>query len=108
MDLPPTYHREYFRKRVEGSLFEEYGNYYEDSEQILKTRSPCAQESRWYEFAFTSDDYGEFTVERADGAYLVKVNGVPRTVMDEWQEVNDDGDYVDLRIGTWEFCKSML
>ena len=111
MNLTPTYHREYFRKRVDGSLYEEYDNYYEDkNEQNLKTRSPCAQGSRWYEFAFTSDDYafGEFTVERANGAYLVTMNGVPRTVLDEWQEMIHDGGYVDMRLGNWEFCKSML
>ncbi len=104
--VPMTSHREYFRQRLDGSLrgwIEEPDEEHEEI-QMLKVKNPCDVGSRWIDFSFTNDDYGEsFEVtQRNEGDYLITVDNVPRTVVSEW--VDDNGD--QLRVGdNWEFCK---
>lgn len=103
---PLTSHREYFRKRVEGALErEEEMSQYGDEKQMFKVRSPCKAGSRWTQYAFAIDDYGEeLTVtKRNDGSWLVEVMGVPRTVMSTWK----DSEGSNIGAGTFifgEFC----
>eukprot|EP00538_Stauroneis_constricta_P006056 CAMPEP_0119562960 /NCGR_PEP_ID=MMETSP1352-20130426/22092_1 /TAXON_ID=265584 /ORGANISM="Stauroneis constricta, Strain CCMP1120" /LENGTH=2119 /DNA_ID=CAMNT_0007611481 /DNA_START=203 /DNA_END=6559 /DNA_ORIENTATION=- len=76
MELPMTSHREFFRKHA-------------NPRSELPMRSgrvgphPCAKNSRWRNFAFTSQDSGKsLTMEsQGGGAYLLKVDGVPRTLV---------------------------
>lgn len=101
---PATYHREYFRKRIDGyvSSAEETQEYGESP--MLKARNPCDKGSRWAEFAFSADDYGKDVevTARSSGDFLVSVGGVPRTIMSQWKNT----DEIDLRTGqNWYMSK---
>ena len=105
-NVSATSHREFFRKRVDGSPygFLEGNDYYEEG-QMLKVRNPCDEGSRWTEYSFTNDDYGEevqVTPRRQQGDYIISVDGVPRTIVSKWED--EDGN--QLRTGyLWYFCK---
>ncbi len=89
---PATYHREYFRERVSFSTWNEEQQIY------FRPRYPCSKYARWREFSFTNNDLTEtLSVTRWNGQFLLKVAGVPRTVMSSWK--NDD----DSNIGTGDF-----
>jgi hypothetical protein len=83
---PITYHREYFRARVDGPQ-----NQNLPSAKIYGPRHPCDENSSWTRMAFREEDFNIFkystitATERSDGTMLLSVNGVPRTVVDSWQ-----------------------
>jgi hypothetical protein len=95
----PTYHREYFRKRVDG----EVGNSapYRNTNELLRSHHPCGKSSRWMRMAFREEDYGQeiTATERFDGTILLSVAGVPRTVVNSWQRRNG----ADIGMGTFLF-----
>jgi hypothetical protein len=96
---PPTYHREYFRERTDFSTWNEAQNYF------YRPRHPCEKYARWREFAFTTEDYAEtpnLEVTRWNGKFLLKVDDVPRTVMNTWK----DSDEENIGTGLFYFCES--
>ena len=102
--VPMTSHRKYFRERADSALMEEKEGE-NTSNQIYKVRSPCKKGSRWTEYSFTTDDYGnsqDIEVGFYGQGYLIKVKNIPRTVVTEWKD--EDGN--QLRVGGyWGFCK---
>jgi len=55
MELPPTLHREYWRKRIDFAIMREHPRL---TSQV--PNHPCNQYSRWRDFVFTGTDYGTF------------------------------------------------
>lgn len=93
IDLPPTTLREEFRKNADFSLVGAWVG-----TAAVTPKHPCAQYSRWRDFALSGDDYGKnMKVESFGGKLLLSVNGEPRTLMDTFTTSNDDlfgaGDY---------------
>jgi len=99
---PATLHRAFYRKRADWGLFDEshtYGN--------VVPMHPCDQYSRWRDYAITGTEYGKpFTISKlASGKFLMSVDGEPRTVMDEFKNMEDITYYEG--VGTYIFCKSV-
>lgn len=103
--VPMTSHRAYYRERVGNGLIEEKEGDLTVN-QVNKVRSPCDRGSRWTEYSFTTDDYengSHIEVSYYGQGFLVKVKGVPRTVLTSWKD-QDTGN--NLRVGGgWGFCK---
>ena len=98
MGMDATTLRETYRKNVDFSL--------KDAEVGLNTvvpRHPCAKFSRWRDYAFSADDYGKTidVVNKSGGRYLVSVDGVPTTIVTQWE--NTRGEFKGE--GTYEFGK---
>ncbi len=99
----PTYHRAYFRKRLDFSMFRE-NILANGKSNNLRPRHPCEQFARWRRFSFTTDDYEsdqQLGVSRWNGQILLSVDGVPRTVVSAFQ----DRDGTNIRPGTYSICK---
>ena len=99
----PTYHRAYFRERVDFSMALEnlLANLQSNN---IRPRHPCEKDARWRPFSFTMDDHeseSELTVSNWNGQKLLSVNGIPRTVVSAFR----DRDGANIRTGTYEICK---
>ena len=81
MALPITSLRETYRKGADFSMVgKSIGN------ANVTPQHPCQTYSRWRDYAFTADDYGkQIVVEDFEGKLLVKIGGVPRTIVDSFQ-----------------------
>ena len=100
---PMTLNREYFRSHLDWSMKDEAVE-----NGSIAPRDPCAQYSRWRDYAITGDDYSkDFDVTEilVDGVnkYLITVENEPRTVVDTFSST--DGAYAGP--GTYAFCYSM-
>jgi len=99
MELPVTSLRETYRKGADFSLTgQAIGS------ATVTPKHPCAQYSRWRDYAFTADDYGkEFTVQNfgTDGKLLIVMGGQPRTIVDSFQ--SSDGGATWSGAGTYTF-----
>lgn len=97
----PTYHREFFRKRVGGAMTDG------SASRTEMPRHPCDKNSRWRRHSFTRADRNEqvvITRPYNDDRLLMSVHGIPRTivknvVMDKWNQV-----YQNLTEGTYKLC----
>ena len=123
IDLPPTFHREYWRKRLDYALI---GENLKDATQI--PMHPCNQFSRWRDFAFTGSDYGnDFKVEaiQVEGVNMFKISVMdlntglvgdalnpyyyePRTVIAAFEPIDMtcSGNEAYCGIGEYQTCKS--
>jgi len=111
--VSPTYHREFFRARVDAGMWEDRIT------QTEKPRHPCRPSARWRRHAFTYSDRQEYinvTTLPDDGRLLISINGMPRTIVDsiqvdtDWDGVYEtavyEGDYricwgVEEHLGGW-------
>ena len=94
---PMTSHREFYRTRHDSGMRQQTPGY-----SNLTPQHPCDRYSRWATSAFSFDDVSrELTVTAYGDRFLVTVEGVPRTIMNTWQ--NDDDE--NLPLGNWRFCK---
>ena len=79
MNLPPSLHREYWRKRVNPRIFRGL---------VLPTganRATCAKGSRWQRYTFNQADK-DVTIQAvlsSQGIFFLTVNGILRTVVEE-------------------------
>jgi len=120
MDLPPTLHREYWRKRVDYALV---GENLRDATQI--PMHPCNQYSRWRDYAFTGSDYGnDFKVEavQVEGVEMYKISVKdlntgdvlnpyyyePRTVISAFEpiDITCSGNEAYCGVGEYQTCES--
>jgi hypothetical protein len=96
-ETPITSHRAFFRQRANFPLPNALAM------QFRRPRHPCARYARWREYSFTPDEYLTLlNVSRWNGQYLLRVDGVPRTVVSTWKE-EEEGQ--NLPLGDFEFCK---
>ena len=82
MALPPTLHREYFRRRANPRLFM--------ARPIGSIRSACTAGSRWHRFAFSRNDEGktlQVVAKEGSGAALY-IDGELRTEVAEKPSAN--------------------
>lgn len=101
MNISPTLHRAYFRERVEGTGLEANDENRLEIGPSSRITGPCDSGSKWTRFAFTSEDWGgSFSASIRNGQWLLSVNDVPRTIVDNW--VDMDGNA--LSSGSWTFC----
>jgi hypothetical protein len=79
----PTYHREYFRSRMDGPR-RQVGDY---TSKNVSPFHPCGKGSSWTRMAFREEDYYSSiqSTVRSDGSVLLSVDGVPRTVVQSWK-----------------------
>ncbi len=102
VDMDMTSHRAYWRKHADWSMINEGPHY-----TTITPQHPCAQYSRWRDYAFTSQDANaEFvsipiTVGGVTQMTLLLVNGEPRTVVPF-----NPSDPDNIPWGTHTFCKS--
>lgn len=74
MALPPTLHREYWRKRTNPRPVP-------GSTTLGATGSPCAEGSRWHPWAFAKSDVGlDLEASESAGQVKLSIGGVARTV----------------------------
>lgn len=103
LQTPMTSHRAYFRHNLDRAAVFEGGS---PSGQLrhndhFHPRHPCEANARWREYAFTVDDYNvPLTVSAYAGQFLLSVNGVPRTLVAQWN--TDYGQYIGT--GQYSFC----
>jgi hypothetical protein len=94
---PMTSHREFYRTRHDSGMGQQVVVY-----SNLTPQHPCDRYSRWAKYAFSGDDVNrEFYVTTYGDRYLVTVEGIPRTIMNTWQDDKDE----NLALGRWLFCK---
>jgi hypothetical protein len=86
MDAPATSVRETFRRGADFSLDEQ-----RIQNAAVAPKHPCKQYSRWREYAFNSDDYGDpFEVqEKSGGRKLIVIKGMPRTYVTEFKSTTN-------------------
>ena len=90
---PITSHRAFYRERVD------YSTIRQNAEKFRRPRHPCAKYARWREYSFgTSDMRSMVEVSRWNNQFLFSVDGVPRTVMNSFQ---DDVTGENLALGTY-------
>ncbi len=101
----PTYHRVYFRKRLDFSTYKE-NMFYKDVYHTVRPRHPCEQFARWRRFSFTMDDVmnrgDKLTVSTWNGQILLSMNGIPRTVVSTFQ----DRSGANINPGNYTICKN--
>jgi hypothetical protein len=95
--LPPTKHREYFRKRAD--TITDNNNIGDTAASI---QHPCEQYSRWRKYAFTSsDNFKDFeVVNSVDEKFMIIVDGKPRTIVDSFSDESGEMSGV----GSYAFC----
>ena len=93
----PTYHREYYRKRA-----------YTASPRIELAGNPqhvCSPKTVWHSYAFIGDDalkYIEVSRTSDDSRYILSMNGIPRTEVDNVDLVNTEES---LEVGkSYQIC----
>ena len=73
INLPPSLHREYYRKRVSPRV--------RATSPPGRRRGPCETMSRWHRFAFTKEDIGKTLVIKSieeSSNVMLEVNSIPR------------------------------
>jgi len=103
--VPPTYHREAFRRQVGSAMREGRAS------RTGAPKHPCAPDSRWRRHSFTMYDHGKQDVKISiipDGRRLITVNGIPRTVVPSLQlekyDSNGNRYYEDAPEGNYYLC----
>ena len=94
--IVPTYHRQYFRERVDNFLYLGMSN---------RPRNPCQIDSRWTKHSFYQQDYQSIiTVTMMNTtSYLFSIGGIPRTVVRSFQGKFDNGTVLNLTTGKYDF-----
>ena len=78
----PTFHREYFRSRMDGPR-RQVGD---ETSKNVGPFHPCGKGASWTRMAFREEDNSSIqSTVRSDGSVLLSVGGVPRTVVQSWQ-----------------------
>jgi hypothetical protein len=99
MDLPPTLHREYYRKYSD--LVSNNNTAWDRS---LTVQHPCDQYSRWRDYVFMDMDRGrDFDVVQIGGSYVIMLYGAPRTVLNSFSGTGSDGSTLS-GAGEYELC----
>lgn len=94
--VPATKHRVYLRSHADHMS---YNNTIGD--RNIAIQSPCDENSRWRKYAFTFADVNQPFEVVADGnQFVIKRNGVVRTVVDDFR--SEDGVYSGA--GNYLFC----
>jgi len=125
MTLPPTFHRAYWRERIDYSLVMEHSRH---STQV--PNHPCNKYSRWRDYTFTGSDYGkDFKVEaievagRNETMLMISVLDPesryyePRTVVEVFEAYKDfnhgwecdtEAKSIYCGVGEYQTCKLLL
>ena len=95
--LPATKHREYFRRHAA-----QLSHNNTIGDLAIAVQHPCDPYSRWRRIALASyDNFEYFEVVAFGGQYLIVINGVARTLVDNF--TNDVGTISGP--GQYQFCK---
>ena len=95
-----TSHRRYYRERVDApkgiSIVLLRGH-----EKGRRTHDPCDKSATWMRYSFLSEDFRkEIVATEVAGGILLSIEGVPRTVVSRWQNIQNNQD---LGTGTYTF-----
>ena len=107
LSTDPTYHREYFRERVDGPLGVSKSDEDRDHERSRRTHHPCDKSATWLRYSFRFEDsLKELVVSQVSSGLLLSIDGVPRTVVSRWQRYDNNqnlgtGTYA-LNCQDWE------